>query len=177
MRRIQKILIGAFLCGVLLTGVGTGVAMVEYSSLVYAGEKQIGEENIKTVELDFKLAEDVEKVVLVNDYWSQRSRKGNIEEDADVPERTVRYVVTYNPKTVEVHLAFERDGEIESKGYLNLRGEYCGNDFAMFMESKDQILKDLREKRVSSYDIAYITDIKIKVNPKTLPYIENAVYY
>ena len=38
MRRIQKILFGTFLGGVLLCGVGAGTALVEYSSFTYAGE-------------------------------------------------------------------------------------------------------------------------------------------
>lgn len=42
MRRIQKILFGTFLGGVLLCGVGAGTALVEYSSFTYAGEKKIG---------------------------------------------------------------------------------------------------------------------------------------
>ena len=38
MRKVQKILIGTLLGGVLLGGIGTGVALVEYSSFAYAGK-------------------------------------------------------------------------------------------------------------------------------------------
>ena len=41
MRNVQKVLTGIFLSGILIGGVGTGIAMVEYSSLVYGGEKLI----------------------------------------------------------------------------------------------------------------------------------------
>lgn len=53
MRRIQKILLGTFLGGVLLCGVGAGTALVEYSSFTYAGEKKIGWEDLETKNLDF----------------------------------------------------------------------------------------------------------------------------
>lgn len=55
MRRIQKILFGTFLGGVLLCGVGAGTALVEYSSFTYAGEKKIGWEDLETKNLDFHL--------------------------------------------------------------------------------------------------------------------------
>ena len=46
MRNIQKKLLGMFAGGVLLTGIGTGIALVEYSTLSYGGHKIIGEDNL-----------------------------------------------------------------------------------------------------------------------------------
>ena len=48
MRRIQKIMTGIFLGGVLLGGIGTGTAMVEYATLSYGGERLVGEEYLVT---------------------------------------------------------------------------------------------------------------------------------
>ena len=42
MRKIQKILLGSFLTGVLICGVGAGTAIGEYSSLTYLGERTLG---------------------------------------------------------------------------------------------------------------------------------------
>ena len=41
------------------------------------------------------------------------------------------------------------------------------------MENKDRILEELKQGKISSYSMAYITDVKIKVNPETVPYIES----
>ena len=41
MRKIQKILLGSFLTGVLICGVGAGTAIGEYSSLTYLGERTL----------------------------------------------------------------------------------------------------------------------------------------
>ncbi len=40
------------------------------------------------------------------------------------------------------------------------------------MENKDRILEDLRQKKISDYQEAWITEVKVKVNPGTRPYIE-----
>ena len=53
MRRIQKILAGVFFGGVLLCGIGAGVAFVEFSSFEYGGEKQIGSDVLVTEAFDF----------------------------------------------------------------------------------------------------------------------------
>ena len=46
MRKIQKILLGSFLTGVLICRVGAGTAIGEYSSLTYLGERTLGEEKL-----------------------------------------------------------------------------------------------------------------------------------
>ncbi len=196
MRKIQKILIGTLLGGVLLGGIGTGMALVEYSSFAYAGEKTMGEENLVTREIDFKFEPEKGKIVVVHGYWDRKSYPNALEEDEQVPEGVVRYVVTHNPQTTDVALSFdaysqeemdgeEMDGEetrtdvekIPPQGYLSLQIQYVGNDFEMFMQSKDEILKELKQKQISSYNVAYITDVRIKVNPKTMPYLDYDTLY
>ena len=66
---------------------------------------------------------------------------------------------------------------IPPQGYLSLQVRYVGNDFEMFMQSKDEILNELKQKRISSYNVAYITDVRIKVNPKTMPYLDYETMY
>ena len=53
MRKIQKILLGGFLAGVLICGVGAGTAIGEYSSLNYLGERTLGEEKLVTENFDY----------------------------------------------------------------------------------------------------------------------------
>ena len=63
----------------------------------------------------------------------------------------------------------------ESKrlGYLYLSASYHEDGFGVFMENKDRVLEELKQGKISSYRMAYITDVKIKVNPETVPYIES----
>ncbi|MEY8396136.1 hypothetical protein AALB64_15200 [Lachnospiraceae bacterium 45-P1] len=191
MRKIQKILIGTLLTGVLLGGIGTGMALVEYSSFAYAGEKTIGEENLVTREIDFKFEPEKGKLMVVHGYWDRRNYPNALEEDETVPVGVVRYVVTHNSRLTDVALNFDtynqedtEEEEIEAEteetplqGYLSLQVRYVGNDFEMFMQSKDEILKELKQKQISSYNVAYITDVRIKVNPETRPYLDYETMY
>ncbi len=42
------------------------------------------------------------------------------------------------------------------------------------MENKNDILEELKQKKISNYEIVYITDVKIKINEQTIPYIETS---
>lgn len=202
MGKIRMILASVFLGGVILGGIGAGIAIVEYSSLTYVGEKKIGEENLVTCEMDYTFTLENEQISIEDrDIWNTK-----IEEDETVPEGTIRYVVTYNEKTVKPTLrvweeqdyqeedlsennlepSSEKDSNTEEnkeeeppikqlkQTALELGVRYTYSDFALLMESKDQILEDLRQGRIASYDVMYISQVTIKVNPCTMPYIETS---
>ena len=57
-------------------------------------------------------------------------------------------------------------------GVLRLMRSYYGNEFRLFMENKDEMLSDLKKGRLSSYEVADITGVKILVNPATRPRVE-----
>ncbi len=215
MRNVQKVLTGIFLSGILIGGVGTGIAMVEYSSLVYGGEKLIGEESLVTRNLDYQFEPDGGTLELAGFRYWNRDEIQEIEIDSGVPVGTVRYEVTYNEKSVSPSLVFEPYEEEEEEiteedfegdsdivdensetvsqeaayvqeksreqreerqkklGYLYLTASYHDDGFAVFMENKDRILEELKQGKVSSYNMAYVRDVKIKVNPETVPYIES----
>lgn len=77
MRRIQKILFGTFLGGVLLCGVGAGTALVEYSSFTYAGEKKIGWEDLETKNLDFSFDRQKGSLIVDTGFWDGESAMGS----------------------------------------------------------------------------------------------------
>ena len=57
-------------------------------------------------------------------------------------------------------------------GILRLMRSYHGDEFRLFMENKDEMLSDLKKGRLSNYEVADITDVKILVNPATRPRVE-----
>lgn len=202
MGKLRGVMAGVFLGGVLLGGIGTGIAMVEYSSLSYGGEHLIGEEYLVTKNLDFDLPQNGKILILKNDYYNYSVYKDiTVEADDSVPVGTVRYELTYNEHIVTPELIFqeyddqdleEERGRIEESddldglretevpdepepaylGMLSLRSRCYDDGFEVFMENKDRFLEELKEKKISRYRQVYITDLKVKVNPETMPFIE-----
>lgn len=105
MRKIQKILLGSFLAGVLICGVGAGTAIGEYSSLNYLGERTLGEEKLVTENFDYTFDPELGAIRLHPSWYGGRETAG-IETDASVPENVIRYEITYLPETIEPELIF-----------------------------------------------------------------------
>ncbi len=195
MRRMRVVLFTVFLTGVLLAGIGAGLTMVEWSSLEYGGTKLLGSEYLVTEDFDFTLKDDGSTIILGESYYTNRYLDG-IEEDPSVPEGIVRFQVTYNQAMVEPCLQYmpydrtEETGEEPGNetgegpgknrrksapavdGVLRLMRSYYGDEFRLFMENKDEMLSDLKKGRLSSYEVADITGVRILVNPATRPRLE-----
>ncbi|MDD3251428.1 MAG: hypothetical protein PHV18_02590 [Lachnospiraceae bacterium] len=166
MRKIQKILTGVFLGGVLLGGIGTGVAVVEYSSISYAGEKIIGNEKMVTENFDYTLDPEVKRTRVGGGWFDglENTRPNQIEMDQSVPEGVVRYRVTYNSDRIKPYLSFFEDSDGENMLWL----DYGYQDgFALWMENKDEVLRDLKQGQIASYRTSTVSAVKILVNPAT----------
>ncbi len=64
-------------------------------------------------------------------------------------------------------------GKIRRKTLLHLSIRNTGDDFAVWMACKDEILAELKKKRIFSYDMTPVTDLTIKVNPRTMPLVHS----
>ena len=64
-------------------------------------------------------------------------------------------------------------GKIRRKTLLHLSIRNTGNDFAVWMACKDEILAELKKKRIFSYDMTPVTDLTIKVHPRTMPLVHS----
>ena len=194
MRNVQKILIGVFVAGVVLGGIGTGIALEEFSDLRYGGRTVVGEEHLVTRELDFHFPIEGKTLILGYNYNGSLKQEELLVEDITVPVGTIRYEVTYNEQVVKPFLTFDEyeEEEVEEEiweaeeteseknepvyaGILRLRASYIGDGFELFMENKDRILEELRQKKLSSYELAEITNLRIRVNPETMKYIEDGL--
>ena len=111
MRKIQKILLGSFLTGVLICGVGAGTAIGEYSSLTYLGERTLGEEELVTENFDYTFDPELGAIRLHPSWYGGR-KTAEVQTDYSVPENVIRYEITYLPETIEPELIF-RPGKAE----------------------------------------------------------------
>lgn len=197
MRKVHIALLGIFAAGVLLGGIGTGVAFGEYSAFDYGGKVLLDEDKLVTKQLEYTFdPQEQNDILLSYCYWGDSEKDTLVVEDESVPVGVVRYDVTYNPERMNMRLIFwetdkdeeeiagedvaegEEDeaeaGEPEGRArttVLELRCNTIEDDMAVFMKNKDHILEDLKNRRIAEYEVPYITDVSVHVNPETLPYI------
>lgn len=129
MRKIQKILLGSFLTGVLICGVGAGTAIGEYSSLTYLGERTLGEEKLVTENFDYTFDPELGAIRLHPSWYGGRET-AEVQTDDSVPENVIRYEITYLPETIEPELIFRPwkaeeivTGESEAEAVLAEKSE------------------------------------------------------
>lgn len=163
MRRIQKILITVFCAGVLTAGLGTGMALYEFSTFTYAGEKEAGPVERKTIALDYKFEATAEEPLNIGRIYGYFSSENNIVEDDTVPEHTVRFRITYNACAVEPYL-----NEYDSERRVDLDWFYIGNDVKIFMDCKDQLLEGIKNRELMSFDNPGIEEVHVMVNPASM---------
>ncbi len=107
MRKLHMVLLGTFVTGVLLGGIGTGIAFGEYSEIEYGGKVSIGGENVVVKELDYAFTPSrEERIVLTPCYRLEKNVDSLVVEDASIPVGVVRYRVSYNEKRVAPRLNF-----------------------------------------------------------------------
>ena len=170
MSRQCKISIVMFCVGVLLCGIGMGIAFTEFSGLAYGGTQILGGTDMKTANLDveFEPEEEVWNIVGTK-LWHQRYygyyggvSDTDVRTDNSVPLNTVRFSVTYNAKRVEPFTSLDLDSATIGFGW------YWNEDdeLALMREAKDQVLQNLKEGRLVSFDVVEIEQVEVFVNPQ-----------
>ena len=198
---IAKAAAGVFCAGVLLGGIGTGVAIAEYTSLEYTGEHILDEGKMKTENLDVIIVPKEGKKIRI---W-RNYRVDGVHYGEDIPMDTIRYTITYNPDMVSFWTNYEEyeeempeeteadmeeaDGEsddgsdgdpdgssdqenIRYQGSVSLEYYYTGDEFDLFMKNKDKILEELKHGQVGSYRVENIKSVEIWMNPEMKKFIE-----
>ena len=181
MRRSQKILLGIFFTGVLLCGVGTGVAIGEYASMTYLGERELGEDLRETKSIDYTFDPSLGVLQVRTPYFGYRwENQAELEEDPAVPENTVRFEVTYIPETMDLFVREELEliddikrqpqNEPQVQGYIWLDWQHY-DATKLLIREKDRIIADLKNHSFASYRTNPLEKVVIKVNPATAEFV------
>ncbi len=186
MRKIWWILIASFFVGILVCGLGVGIAFAEFSGLTYAGEEEIGEMVQET--LVYEIATEAEHYNVYTNFYIEPGQK--IISDNSIPKDQIEIDVTYNGETDEPFLydhyyyqpeytyvqqideygneVYVENIENTDSGKLvcDINVSYNYDGFQVFMEHKDEMLTDLKNNRIGSYrikDDGY--DVIVRCNP------------
>lgn len=185
MRKIYKIIGGMLITGTLVAGIGSGVAFAEYSTFEYGGETVLEGSRRFSKTLEYKIpakntataqTEKTEETEEAGDAASEQKQVLNIcanyhytvAEDSSVPENTVRFTVSYLTDETNVEPEIIENGSEEADGerYIYLDCDYEYNDFRDIMRAKDLILSDLKNHKISDYQMDRVEEIEISINPE-----------
>lgn len=181
-RKYKKntILLSVFVAGLILCGIGTGVMFKEFSDISFGEIITLPENNASTVVTEkkyFEVDKNEKNKTIIETYFSSyydRISSENIIYDEDMPVGQICYELTYDKEFVKPNIIKKGSPEERPYIYINYMPE---NQFKLFMEAKDRVLKDLKDKKISSYRVKYFEEIKISMNPKTMKYVEFDNYY
>lgn len=161
MSRWYMVIAGLFLSGALLCGIGGGVCFAQYSQFEYAGDVVLpGSRDItKTVEYELpKKLKDHTVYLDMNTYY-------HVVEDPTVPmgilSFTFRYVTDTDPKP-EIQVTDTTPSLV-----LWAEDDYAVHDERAAFKLKDQVLSDLKQHKIGSYQMDGTYGCEVRVNPKT----------
>ncbi|MBQ3111637.1 MAG: hypothetical protein IJC70_02055 [Firmicutes bacterium] len=166
----RKLLVIVFLAGLLLVGLGCGVAFAQYSQFEYVGERQIGAEELTQVTLTEQLQHDGD--ILINT-WASLEKA--VQADASVAKDVICVDVAYNDQWVTLYGL--------QKGHWNAEdcddfwlgwGDEAGNELNMLFAVRDAVLADLKEHQIGSYNVTDIDKIVVRVHPDN---VERVKFY
>ncbi len=159
MKKMHKILLAVFCAGVLLTGIGAGVLITEFSALSYGGKELLGKTDMRTENFDVKFEPGEESVCITGWYnWKQEE----VLTDEAVPENTVRFRATYNGERIFPHAVWEEEN---NQAALLWRWVSEEDDMELMMKAKDLFLENLKEGRIISFDTPGMEEVTVTVNP------------
>ena len=186
--------------GAMLTGVGAGAAFEEYSSMKYEGTVLIGEEYWKTDTIICERETGETVPLWINTDRYPESWNVELIEDESVAREEVAVDITYNEGVYVPHAALEPVMELigeepedigeteyvekmengtgtqqpeKTADCLEIWISYKGSEFNILMENKDRMLTMLKEGKIASFEMATVKDVKIRVNPDVMEYVES----
>ena len=200
MRKSQIVLLIMLAAGAMLTGVGAGAAFEEYSSMKYEGTVLIGEEYWKTDTIICERETGETVPLWINTDRYPESWNVELIEDESVAREEVAVDITYNEGVYVPHAALEPVMELigeepediweteyvekmetgtgtqqpeKMADRLEIWISYKGSEFNILMENKDRMLTMLKEGKIASFEMATVKDVKIRVNPDVMEYVES----
>lgn len=187
---LRKTLILVFCIGILFCGIGTGIALIEYSSFEYLGQKDLNAKDLKTETFTEKLdrGEKGDKNISVWCYDLEEEQIA-LETSKKVSKEEIQFVVEYNENVVRnIHIASANP----TVYYNEMTGEYeygegpveyyvtsiidRNNAIDQFLRHKDEILENIKQKKFYKYENATIASVKVIVNPSNKNIIELGNY-
>lgn len=156
---IRMVAAGVFCVGVLMGGLGSGIAFAEFSGFSYQ-PVETPQEAFKTEKFIYHMPEEIDKKIGIERFYGGSFCK--LESHENILKGQAEIYITYNTQICSVEF---RDYEDEDNVWLQFYLD-CGGDFENFMRVKDDFLEGLRKKELHDYQIDYVKSMEVRVNPE-----------
>ena len=177
----KKILLVILTLGIILSGVGAAVMVLDFSTFTYNKEVVIGEDNLKNITLSYDFGNaDIERIHILHPLGYGRLKNDNVSVIADenMPEGRIQMELSYNPDYIS---PVRLEGDISEYSEFDLYdNEHTANELCIeilnngvyrgvlkpFMQMYRDGLNNIKNKTLSSYRLAEIEKCVIRINPK-----------
>lgn len=172
MRKLRITALILVCLGLLIGGIGIGMCFVEASSFTYRDTARLNMTQEDTATLPISLEDDQRLLSygVIGDFVLKENLSVQLLEDKEVPAGTLQVEVDYRSVPgcdMDLYWFDYGEGGIHVNIAPNVRVE-------ALMNAKDQILSDIKNRRIGEYQFAEITGVTFTVNPADRGKIELA---
>ena len=153
--KVNGILFAGLLGGVLVAGLGAGLAAAEYMGFEYDDASFAEGQTLTVTRLEYELAPD-ERVTV--------PAAGSIVFDESVPAGMLYVDVEHNPELCLPEM-YADSTSWEGVTHLIVYQSCYVDDFEMFMKNKDVILQGLKEGKLVAIDYDHSFNVTVSANP------------
>lgn len=156
-------MLGVLCAGLLLVGIGAGVAFAEYSAFTYAGERLPEWAQEQSQSFTAEVDPDANWIVISgrSPGFEQLAETSRIEASEDQEPGTVRLDLQYRSMAPQIRVSWDQS-PLGNTVRLYWAG---GSDVELLLAYKDQVLEDIRSHQIGDYVAGQLTEAVITVNP------------
>ena len=156
--KLNGVLLAGLLGGVMVFGLGTGIAFAEYMDFEYVAYPNQTEEQTVVEDFSYEMSPDETVFVPAAD---------EIQLDKSVPAGTLLVSAEYSPLAYAVENRVYESAVVTgaTSTVFEVNPFYIRNDFEEFMQSKDVILEGLKNKQIVGIDHNSTITLTVKINP------------
>ncbi|WP_298019153.1 hypothetical protein [uncultured Dysosmobacter sp.] len=157
-------MLGILCGGLLLVGVGAGVAFAEYSTFTYAGERVPEQAQLQSASFTAQVDPEAQQIV-IGGYGTglyQLEETARIETSEDLEPGTLQFDFQYRSIGPKLDLSWDREPLGDS---IRLYWYNNESELNLLLSCKDQLLADIRDHQIGDYAAVQLTDAVITVNP------------